>query len=54
MYMYVFVAPSPIDVDSIEIMQLHNKNIKITWKVCKYIPYNGFISRGANFPELPK
>ena len=37
MYMYVSIAPSPIDVDSIEIMQLHNKNIRITWKVCKYV-----------------
>ena len=36
-HMYVSVAPSPIAVDSIEIKQLHNKNIRMTWKVCKYI-----------------
>ena len=38
-YIYVSVAPSFIGVNNIEIQQLHNKNIRITWKVCTYIMY---------------
>ena len=34
---YFFVAPYPIDVTTIEGEKTDDNNVRIMWKVCKYV-----------------